>query len=51
MYKMVQNLKSTCVLPLIPLNKPRGASHGGIRFKGKNLIFFIKKQSLKNSNF
>jgi hypothetical protein len=34
---MVQNLKSTYVLPLIPLDKPSCASKGRFRFKEKNL--------------
>jgi hypothetical protein len=47
---MVQNKESTYVLPLIPLDKPRGASKGGFRFKETNLKI-KKKQSLKNSKF
>lgn len=45
---MVQNLKTTCVLPSIPFDKPRGASQGGFRFKGKNLKILNKKKKVWN---
>jgi hypothetical protein len=47
---MVQNKESTYFLPLIPLDKPRGASKGGFRFKEKNLKI-KKKTKLEKSKF